>query len=56
MLVWSVKYLSDATIPFQIKPWEYEDWMKNQDKKVNVVPSAMHKSGIQGEGITHTRE
>ena len=36
MLVRSVIFLSDATIPFQIKPWEYEDWMKNSDKKVNV--------------------
>ena len=36
MLVRSVKFLSDATIPFQIKPWEYEDWMKNSDEKVNV--------------------
>ena len=25
VLVRSVKFLSDATIPFQIKPWEYED-------------------------------
>ena len=24
VLVRSVKFLSDATIPFQIKPWEYE--------------------------------
>ena len=42
VLVRSVKFLSDATIPFQIKPWEYEDWMKNSDEKVN----AMHKSSI----------
>ena len=25
VLVRSVKFLSDAIIPFQIKPWEYED-------------------------------
>ena len=25
VLVRSVKFLSDSTIPFQIKPWEYED-------------------------------
>ena len=25
VLVRSVKFLSDATIPFQIKPWEYEN-------------------------------
>ena len=25
VLVRSVKFLSDATIPFQIKPWEYEE-------------------------------
>ena len=25
VLVRSVKFLSDATIPFQIKPWEYDD-------------------------------
>ena len=25
VLVRSVKFLSDATIPFQIKPWEHED-------------------------------
>ena len=46
VLVRSVKFLSDATIPFQIKPWEYEDWMKNSDEKVNVGHSAMHKSSI----------
>ena len=25
VFVRSVKFLSDATIPFQIRPWEYED-------------------------------
>ena len=25
--------------------------MKNQDEKVNVVPSAMHKSSIRWEGL-----
>ena len=29
------KILIDATIPFQIKPWEYEE-MKNSDEKVNI--------------------
>ena len=29
------KILMDATIPFQIKPWEYEE-MKNSDGKVNI--------------------
>ena len=52
VLVRSVKFLSDATIPFQIKPWEYEGWMKNSDEKVN----AMHKSSILVRGITHIRE
>ena len=28
------KILMDATIPFQIEPWEYEE-MKNWDGKVN---------------------
>ena len=36
VLVRSVNFWSDATIPFQIKPLEYEDWMKNSDEKVNV--------------------
>ena len=47
VLVRSVKFLSDATIPFQIKPWEYEDWMKNSDEKVN----AMHKAVFRCEGL-----
>ena len=46
VLVRSVNFLSDATIPFQTKPWEYDDWMKNSDNKVNVGHSAMHKSSI----------
>ena len=29
------KILIDATIPFQIKPWEYKE-MKNSDEKVNI--------------------
>ena len=29
------KILIDAIIPFQIKPWEYEE-MKNSDEKVNI--------------------
>ena len=29
------KILMDATIPFQIKPWECEE-MKNSDGKVNI--------------------
>ena len=51
MLVRSVKFLSDATIPFQIKPWEYEDWMKNSDEKVNVGASRdAQKQYLGGEG------
>ena len=30
----------DATIPFQIKPWEYEE-MKNSDEKVYVKAEIM---------------
>ena len=33
--VFNNKILMDATIPFQIKPWEYEE-MKNSDGKVNI--------------------
>ena len=29
------KILMDATIPFQIEPWKYEE-MKNSDRKVNI--------------------
>ena len=29
------KIFIDATIQFQIKPWEYEE-MKNSDEKVNI--------------------
>ena len=29
------KILKDASIPFQVKPWEYEE-MKNSDEKVNI--------------------
>ena len=29
------KFLTDATIPFQIKPWGYDE-MKNSDEKVSV--------------------
>ena len=29
------KIFMDVTIPFQIKPWEYEE-MKNSDGKVNI--------------------
>ena len=29
------KILIDATIPFQKKPWDYEE-MKNPDKRVNI--------------------
>ena len=48
MLVRPVKFLSDATIP-------YEDWMKNLDEKVNVGHSSMHKSGIYGgRDYSHT--
>ena len=46
VLVRSVNFLSDVTIPFRIKPWEYGDRMKNPDENVNVGHSAMHKSSI----------
>jgi len=40
------KILIDATIPFQIKPWGYEE-MKNPDEKVNIGGhSMMQKSCI----------
>ena len=29
------KILKDASIPFQIKPWEYEE-MKNSDEEINI--------------------
>ena len=35
VLVLVSKILMDATIPFQIKPWEYEE-IKNSDVKVNI--------------------
>ena len=35
VLVLVSKILMDATIPFQSKPWEYEE-MKNSDGKVNI--------------------
>ena len=35
VLVLVSKILRDATIPFQIEPWEYEE-MKNSDRKVNI--------------------
>ena len=51
VLVRSVNFLSDATILFQIKPWEYEDWMKNSDEKVNVGASRdAQKQYLGGEG------
>ena len=35
VLVLVSKIVMDATIPFQSKPWEYEE-MKNSDGKVNI--------------------
>ena len=39
------KILIDATIPFQIKPWEYEE-MKNSDKKVNIGAFCKSKKAV----------
>ena len=51
MLVRSVNFLSDDKILFQIKPWEYEDWMKNSDEKVNVGASRdAQKQYLGGKG------
>ena len=39
-------------IPFQIKPREYEDWMKNSDEKVNVGAFCnAQKQYLGGEGL-----
>ena len=39
-------------IPFQIKPWEYEDWMKNSNEKVNVGAFRdAQKQYLGGEGL-----
>ena len=35
VLVLVSKIFMDANIPFQFKPWEYEE-MKNSDGKVNI--------------------
>ena len=49
------KFLTDATIPFQIKPWGYDE-MKKSHKKVSVgalpVEKKLHVEGVGG-GITH---
>ena len=46
------KILIDAMIPFQIKPWEYEDWMKNSNEKVNVGAFRdAQKQYLGGEGL-----
>ena len=37
-------------IPFQIKPREYEDWMKNSDAKVNVGAFCNAQKQYLGEG------
>ena len=50
------KILKDASIPFQIKPWEYEE-MKNSDGKVNI--EAFHdvkKQYLGGMDYSPTRE
>ena len=46
------KILKDASIPFQIKPWEYEE-MKNSDEKVNIGAFHEVKKQYLGGGITH---
>ena len=52
------KILMDATIPFQIKPWEYEEMiMKNSDGKVSI--EAFHnvkKQYLGGRDYTPIRE
>ena len=45
------KIPKDASIPFQINPWEYE--MKNSDEKVNIGAFREVKSSIYAGGITH---
>ena len=40
-----LKKLKDASIPFQINPWEYEE-MKNSDEKVNIGAFREVKSSI----------
>ena len=50
------KILIDATVPFQIKPWGYEE-MTKPDEKVNV--GAFHdakKLYLWGRGYSPTRE
>ena len=43
------KFLKDETIPFQIKPWGYEE-MKNSDKKVNEGAFCIEKkAAFRGE-------
>ena len=45
------KILIDATLPFQIKPWGYEE-MTKPDEKVNI--GAFHcakKAVFMGEGL-----
>ena len=41
-----------------MKAWEYEDWMKNSDEKVNVgaFRDAQKQYLGGGGGITHIRE
>ena len=41
----------NASIPFQIKPWEYEE-MKNSDEKINIggIPRGK-KAVFRGEGL-----
>ena len=42
-------------IPFQIKPREYEDWMKNSDEKVNVgAVCNAQKQHLGGRDYSHT--
>ena len=45
----------DATIPFQIKPWEYKE-MKNSDGKVSIgVFQDVKKAVFRWEGfLTYT--
>ena len=50
------KILIDAAIPFQIKPWGYEE-MKNPDEKVNIGAfDDAKKLYLAGRGYSPIRE
>ena len=50
------KIFIDATIQFQIKPWEYEE-MKNSDEKVNIGAFRdVKKQFLRGRDCSPIRE